>query len=90
MADNVPSLVRVQFADHEGNIANKTYMRYIGTECRSYFDHVDFTAENIACGLSTESMKWRTGDGRTIIYINTARIEVPVYVGLAQARPFGY
>ena len=44
-------------------------MRYIRAECRSCFDHADFSAENIACGLSTESMKRCAGDGRTIIII---------------------
>ena len=53
------------------------------------FDHADFSARNIACGLNIECMKRRAGDGRTIIYIriNTASIGLPVYVGLAQARP---
>ena len=67
-------------------------MRYIRVECRSCFDHADFTAENIACGLSTESMKRRAGDGRTIkkniyIYINTARIEVPFMWGSLRLAP---
>ena len=59
-ADNVPSR-----SDHEGNIA---YMRYIRAQCRSCFDHADFSAQNIACGLSTESMKQRAGDVRTYHY----------------------
>ena len=59
-------------------------MRYITAECRSCFDHADFSAQNIACGLSTECMKRRAGDGRTKIHnINTARIEVPFMWGLA-------
>ena len=63
-------------------------MRYIRAECRSCFDHADFSAENIACGLSTESMKRRAGDGRTIkIYINTARIEVPFMWGSLRLAP---
>ena len=62
-------------------------MRYIRAECRSCFDHADFTAEIIACGLSTECMKRRAGDGRTIYtYIHFAH-SCTVYVGLAQARP---
>ena len=64
-------------------------MRYIRAECRSCFDHADFTAENIACGLSTEYMKRRADDGRTIIiytYKHCAHSST-VYVGLAQARP---
>ena len=44
-------------------------MRDIRAECRSCFDHADFSAENIACGLSTECMKRGAGDGRTIIII---------------------
>ena len=82
----MPSLV--QFVAHEGNIANGP-MRYIRAECRSCFDHADFSAENIACGLSTDSMKRRAGDGRrrTIIYINTARIEVPFMWGSLRLAP---
>ena len=38
---------------------------YIRAQCRSCFDHADFSAQNIACGLSTECMKRRAGDGRT-------------------------
>ena len=53
---------RSELADHEGNIA---YMRYIRAQRRSCFDHADFSAQNIACGLSTECMKRRAGDGRT-------------------------
>ena len=64
-------------------------MCHIRAECRTYFDHADISAENIACSLSIESMKRCAGDGRTIIIIciNTASIEVLVYVGLAQACP---
>ena len=63
-------------------------MRYIRAECRSCFDHADFSAENIACGLSIEPMKRRAGDGRTIkIYINTARIEVPFMWGSLRLAP---
>ena len=62
-------------------------MRYIRAECRSCFDHVDFSAENIACSLSTECMKRRAGYGRTIIYINTARIEVPFMWGSLRLAP---
>ena len=65
-------------------------MRYIRAECRSCFDHTDFTAEKIACGLSTESMKRRAGDGRTYhntIHINTARFEVPFMWGSLRLAP---
>ena len=62
-------------------------MRYTraDSECRSCFNHANFAAENITCGLSTECIRQRAaGDGRTKNHnINTACIEVPVYVGLA-------
>ena len=63
-------------------------MRYIRAECRSCFDHADFSAQNIACGLSSESMKRRAGDGRT--YQNTARIEVPFMWGSLRLAPIIY
>ena len=66
-------------------------MRYIRAQCHSCFGHADFSAQNIACGLSTERMKWRASDSRTIhtykhTYIHFAH-DIPVYVGLAQAHP---
>ena len=56
-------------------------------ECRSCFDHADFSAENIACGLSSKSMKRRAGDGRRRTIINTARIEVPFMWGSLRLAP---
>ena len=63
-------------------------MRYIRVECRSCFDHADFTAENIACGFSTECMKRRVGDGRTIYtYIHTLRAELYSLCGARSDSP---
>ena len=42
------------------------------------FDHADFSAQNIAYGLSTECMKHRAGDGRTIIIIIICNSYSPV------------
>ena len=45
-------------------------MRYIRAQYRSCFDYADFSAQNIACGLSTECMK-RRARVTVVPYIHT-------------------
>ena len=50
--------------DHEGNIGKNAKLEH---NVAVVFDHADFSAQNIACGLSTECMEQHAGDRHTII-----------------------